>query len=127
MLSLRLTADAEPKTELTLTDPPRVRITVPLNCSIEMEDSLAVGLPPIEEDALERCAEEFLTRELYRVFAACRERGADALGLGRFASLHFLTVPAWEGYTWKQRYPSLEEEFCFQVSLIGRESTSMSE
>ena len=127
LMSLRLTADREPKTELALTDPPRVRITVPLTCRLEMEDSLAVGLPPIGKDALERCAEEFLEREISRVFAACRERGADAFGFGRLASMRFATVSAWEGYAWQAQYPRLEAEFCFRVELDDRERVSKPE
>lgn len=127
LMSLRLNADTKPKTEFFLAEPPKVRVTIPLNCSLEMETSLAAGLPPIGEDALERCAEEFLTRELSRVYSSCREQNADAFGFGRFASTHFLTVPEWEKYAWQTQSSRLDAEFCFEVDLMDRQNVSMAE
>lgn len=122
--SIRLTAEEKPDTALSLYPAPSAEVKIRLAGSLEMENSAAKGLAPLETDALEECAEFFIERELRNIFSACRDSGADTFGFGRLASMRFADADSWEAYGWRKQYEAMTAEFSVEVELVGRENTS---
>lgn len=106
----------EPETTVTLEGEPHVEIRVRLACSVE-QDSGA----PADERSPQIISElgEYIAGNMERLFYSCRDMGSDAFGVGRAASMQFLTVEAYEAYDWREAYSRMTGGFTVDTELIN--------
>lgn len=120
---LLMKSGGEPKVELTLGERPHVHMEIKLQCSIESGgedmsyDEWSQNVKPMIENYMER--------ELERVFYRCRELNSDAYGLGRYAVVRFTDTDEWESYDWKSKYKLLEAEFNVELYIENEEINSI--
>ena len=69
--------------------------------------------------------EEYMERELERVFILCRGMNSDAYEIGKYAAMKFHSAEEWEQYDWKSRYPELNMEFDVSLYVENEEINSL--
>ena len=83
-------------------DTPTFDITLNLRCSVEHQRAQS----QLEGDAIEQYVTQAVSENIEALLHKLQhEYHADLLGLGGKFVRNFLTVPAWEAYNWRERYP----------------------
>ncbi|MDO5110755.1 MAG: Ger(x)C family spore germination C-terminal domain-containing protein [Clostridia bacterium] len=112
--SIHITQEKKPKTRLEAAQTPHGSVYIPLTCEIHM--SQAEHIFTTWETRLKAELTAYMEDAIQGVFASCRSMGCDAIGFGRYASLHFSDSNAWRAYEWKKKYGQMQADF--QVELV---------
>ena len=121
---LLLKDGGKPKVELSIDgDMPYAKMRVRLQCHIEYgEEDMDYNKWNQEVKPM---LEEYMERELERVFILCRGMNSDAYEIGKYAAMKFHSAEEWEQYDWKSRYPELNMEFDVSLYVENEEINSL--
>lgn len=121
---LLLKYGGKPKVQLSIDgDAPYAKMSVRLQCHIEC------GGEDMDYDKwtyeVKPMLEEYMKRELERVFSLCREMNSDAYEIGKHAVVKFKNAEEWEQYDWKSKYPMLNMDFDVSLYVENEETKSL--
>lgn len=103
----------KPKFSLTLEPKPAATVSVPLRAYLEQPEDMSEEEINEVKARLEAQIEEGLSE----LFYACRAKGSDAMGFGRYAVKRFSKQEAWRNYDWKAAYAMLEATFSVEIDM----------
>ncbi len=92
-----------------------VTITVPLYCTVELDETSAMRNE--WEKRYRQEVEAKICEQLSRIAQICRELNCDAIGIGDMVSMKFYDTKKWEKYDWKQHYKEYKTVFSVSVEL----------
>lgn len=121
---LLLKGGGKPKVELSIGgDAPYAKMSVRLQCHIECgEEDMDYNKWNREVKPM---LEDYMEREIERVFTLCRGMNSDAYEIGKYAAMKFHSAEEWEQYDWKSRYPELNMEFDVSLYVENEEINSL--